>query len=303
MSAANASATERTAMRRPRLVSSAVRDWPPKYIGGPTAAAILGVGYKTALQAWGEMRGIVPAPELNEYMEWGVRLEEVVARKYAEKTKRTVRRHQRLILHPEYPFIGGHIDRWVIDKDLGRGVLEIKTTSPRFADAWEGEPPAAVQVQLQHYLMVTDCQWGSIAALIGGQKFVSFDVRRNEAFIASLLKREIEFWHHVQEGIPPAPVGADNALLAAIYSPEDPEGVVDLPPEALQLDQVMRDAKTALAEHLVVKEDAEAKLKAMLGKAVLGRLPGGDGYRWKTEPRKSYTVEASNPRTLRRVKL
>jgi putative phage-type endonuclease len=279
------------------------REWPPAYIGGPTAAAILGLGYKTALQAWGEMRGIVPSPELNERMEWGLRLEEVVAKKYAEKTKRTVRRHQRLILHPEYPFVGGHIDRWVIDKDLGRGVLEVKTTAAHLAESWEGEPPIAVQTQLQHYLLVTGCQWGSIAALIGGQRFVTYDVQRNDAFIVALLRKEIEFWRQVQDGIPPAPVGADNALLAAIYSPEDPEGVVDLPPEALQLDQAMRDAKVAIAEHVAVKEDAEAKLKAMLGKAVLGRLPGGDGYRWKTEPRKSYVVEPSNPRILRRVKL
>jgi len=279
------------------------REWPPAYIGGPTAAAILGIGFKTVLQAWGEMRGIVPSPELNERMEWGLRLEEVVARKYSEKTKRGVRRHHRLILHPEYPFIGGHIDRWVIDKDLGRGVLEVKTTAAHLAESWEGEPPIAVQTQLQHYLLVTGCHWGSIAALIGGQRFVNFDVKRNDAFIAALLKKELEFWQQVQDGIPPAPTGADNALLAAIYSPEDPEGVVDLPPEALQLDQAMRDAKAAIAEHIAVKEDAEAKLKAMLGKAVLGRLPGGDGYRWKTEPRKSYAVEASNPRTLRRVKL
>jgi predicted phage-related endonuclease len=152
-------------------------------------------------------------------------------------------------------------------------------------------------------LLVTGCQWGSIAALIGGQKFVSFDVQRNDLFIQALLRKELDFWHRVQDGTPPPPVGADNALLATIYSPEDPEGVVDLPPEALQLDQVMQDAKAAIAEHVAVKEDAEAKLKAMLGKAVLGRLPGGDGYRWKTEPRKAYTVEPSNPRILRRVKL
>jgi putative phage-type endonuclease len=279
------------------------REWPPKYIGGPTAAAILGVGYKTALQAWGEMRGIVPPPELNERMEWGLRLEEVVAQKYAEETGRTIRRHQRLILHPEYPFIGGHIDRWVIDPGLGRGVLEVKTTDARFAETWEGEPPAAVQIQVQHYLMVTGCTWGSVAALIGGQKFVNFDILRNDTFIASLLKKEIEFWQQVQDGTPPAPVGADNALLAAIYSPEDPGGVVDLPDEALQLDQAIRDAKAAIAEHIRAKEDAEAKVKAMLGRAVVGRLPGGDGYRWKTEPRKQCVVEASSPRILRRIRL
>jgi hypothetical protein len=78
---------------------------------------------------------------------------------------------------------------------------------------------------------------------------------------------------------------------------------VDLPDEALQLDQAIRDAKAAIAEHIRAKEDAEAKVKAMLGRAVVGRLPGGDGYRWKTEPRKQCVVEASSPRILRRIRL
>jgi putative phage-type endonuclease len=296
-------ASEQPIARRPRLVTSVEREWPPSYLGGPTAAAILGVGFKTALQAWGEMRGLVARPQVNERMEWGLRLEEIVAKKYAETTGREIRRHSRLILHRKYPFIGGHIDRWVFDRNLGKGVLEAKTTGERHGEAWEGEPPAHVQVQVQHYLLVTGCQWGSIAALIGGQKFVTFDIQRNDAFIAALLKKEIEFWQRVQDGTPPPPVGADNALLAAIYSPEDPEGVVDLPAEALQLDEYIRQAKISLAAAMEMKEDAEAKLKAMLGKAVLGRLPGGDGYRWKTEPRKAYTVEPSNPRILRRIKL
>jgi putative phage-type endonuclease len=279
------------------------REWPPSYIGGPTAAAILGLGYKTALQAWGELRGLVPQPRANERMEWGNRLEEVIAKKYAEQSGREIRRHSRLILHPVHKFIGGHIDRWVFDKILGRGVLEIKTTGAHMAESWEGEPPLYVQVQTQHYMLVTGAQWGSIAALIGGQRFLTFDVKRNEAFISNLLKRETEFWACVQSGNPPAPVAADNNLLASIYSPEDPDGIVDLPAEALQFDIAIRDAKAEAAKAIEAKEDAEANLKALIGKATIGRLPGGDAYRWKTEPRKSFTVEASTPRVLRRIKL
>ncbi len=113
-------------------------------------------------------------------MEWGKRLEAPIGEKYAQVTGRVVARAPELVrVHPLLPCMLGTVDFDVIDPKRGPGILEVKTLGLHRADEWCDEPPVHYAVQLQHYMAVTGAQWGSFAALIGGQRFVWKDVERN----------------------------------------------------------------------------------------------------------------------------
>jgi putative phage-type endonuclease len=227
-----------------------------EYIGGSDAAAICGLSpWKTAYQLYQEKRGEVPPPDLsaNERVYWGTVLEEVVAREYSKRTGRAVRRVNRTLVHPDYPFIRAHIDRLVVGDDR---ILECKTTDAARAADWgeEGseEIPRHYQAQPQHYLAVTGKAVCDVAVLIGGNRMRIYTIRRDEEFIAMLLEAEREFWERVRAGNPPDPATPEEAAARwRIAAPGELEGLAEDYSAALQ----MASLATMAAE---MKEQAEA---------------------------------------------
>src|SRR3990172_10249011 len=122
-------------------------------LGSSDAAAILGIDrYRGPLDVYADKLGIESA-EQTEAMEWGLRLQPVLGRKYAEVTGRQVS-DQSLTLRraSAHPYLVASLDFLVVDPDQGEGVLEGKTASAYKADEWADEPPIYYQVQAQHQL-------------------------------------------------------------------------------------------------------------------------------------------------------
>jgi putative phage-type endonuclease len=272
-------------------------------LGSSDAAAILGLSpFVTPLAVYADKLGLSEEMPDNERLEWGRRLEPVVAEKYSEVTERTLAPYVPFAVfrHATIAFLLATPDRQVVAPSPD-GLLEVKTTG--VTGEWGDEPPLYVLIQFQHQLAVTGLSWGSIAVLIGGQRFFWYDVPRDDRFIALLIEREALFWERLQRLEPPAVLPADHALLSAIYRQEAPGTAVALPQEALDWDRARREAMTRIDEATLVKEEAEARLKACLKEAVVGTLPGGAGrYRWATERRPAYSVAEWSGRVLRRVK-
>jgi putative phage-type endonuclease len=229
------------------------------YIGGSDAAAVCGLSpWKTAFQLYQEKRGEAPAPDLSavERVYWGTVLEEVVAREYSRRTGRTVRRVNRTLYHPAYPFMAAHIDRLVVGYDR---ILECKTTDAARAGEWgeEGseEIPRHYQPQPQHYLAVTGKAACDVAVLIGGNRMRIYTVRRDKEFIGLLIEAEREFWERVQAGEPPDPASPEEA---AARWPRTLAGELEATPEEY----------AAANELLSVRTDQD-KLKARDDELVL----------------------------------
>lgn len=185
------------------------------YLGGSDAAVIAGLSpWKSPLQLYQERVGLIEQPDLsaNSRVYWGNILEEIVAREYAARTGRKVRRVNRLLRHKQYPFLAGHIDRDVLNEPR---ILECKTADGARVNDWgeEGSSdlPDYYECQVQHYMGVSGAEVCDVAVLIGGNQFRILEVPRDDEFIDALFDLELDFWHRLVKQEPPEPQSADEA--------------------------------------------------------------------------------------------
>ena len=242
-----------------------------KGIGGSDAAAVAGLSrYRTPIQVYMEKLGLVEPPEENEAMYWGKKLEDLVAEEFSVRTGMKVRRCRAILRHPEHPFMLANVDRLIVGRNEG---LECKTAGAYKTSEWEGdEIPWEYAIQCHHYMAVTGFSAWWIAVLIGGNRFVYKRIERDEEIIRNLIKIEEDFWHnHVLKRIPPEPDGseASSEFLRQLY-PTSNGQAVDLPPDVesliQQYEQAAEEEKAAAAR----KEEAENKIKALLGEYEYG---------------------------------
>lgn len=277
-------------------------------IGASEVPTVLGLNpWDTPLQLALRKRGDIPEKEETEAMWWGHELEPNIAKRYCEETKREVDDLGTYIIqrNPEYPFIHATLDyvTW-IEPRIGAqlGDLQIKTVGAHMAQHWEEMVPLGVQAQVQAEMAAAQLTWGSVAALIGGQKFIWKDIERNDNFILYMIAKVETFWAMIQKGDLPEADAADNEALRLLYPHHDPGKVIELPSIAVILDEARTKAKQDVATAEKRQAEAEAQLKRMMGDAEYGVLPDGGRYSWKTSERKAYGVPAGTTRTLRRLK-
>lgn len=191
-------------------------DWLKKrktYLGGSDIAAILGQSkFATAVDVYLSKKSDSIEQKSNPAIEWGHYLEDAVARAYSDKTGLRVEKHDGLIIHPDYPFIAGNIDRWAYDENNKQHILECKTSGFMRRNDWGKEEltddiPLYYVVQVAWYSMLTGVDKVDIAVLIGGQDFRIYTYNKDEELEATLLKKGVEFWqNHIEKNISPSPV-------------------------------------------------------------------------------------------------
>jgi len=252
------------------------------YLGGSDAPAIIGVSkWKTPYQLWQEKTGEVDPDDLSgsERVYWGNVLEDVVAREYARRTGRKVRRINRALFHKDFAFIGAHIDRDVVGEDR---ILECKTADKFVGADWEDGCPDYYYPQIQHYLAVTGAAVCDVAVLIGGNTFKVFEVERDRDFISDLMVAEVAFWNMVESKTPPDPnTGAEAAsrwprvLEGDIFGSSEHEDIAE------ELDRTKGEIKALEA----LKEELEGKLKLAIGAGERLVYNGRPLATWKNESR------------------
>ena len=187
-------------------------------IGSSDAAAAIGLSsYKCSLSLWLEKTGRQLPEDLSEKeaVVWGTVMEPVLAKMYAERTGRKVRRVNAVLQHPEHPFMLANLDREVITES-GTGVLEIKTAGFYSAQLWDDGVPVAYQCQVLHQLAVTGHAWADVAVLIAGQEFRIYRIERDDDKITDLIQREAQFWSWVTNDQQPDPDGSYDAQQALL---------------------------------------------------------------------------------------
>lgn len=240
-------------------------------IGGSDASAILGFNrWKSAFQLYIEKTSETVEEIDNEFVYWGNVLEDIVAQEFAKRTGKKVQRVNRMLRHPNYPFMTANLDRRIVGE---KAILECKTTSTYNKDAWDGEDiPAAYICQLQHYLAVTGFEKAYIAVLIGGNTFVWKEVARDDEFIELMIDREKYFWeNHVLANVPPAIDGSTSAseLLAKMY-PQDDGSAIMLDEQSNTLIEAIESLKVEEKQLETQRKVYENQLKMTLGEAAEG---------------------------------
>lgn len=199
-------------------------------IGGSDVASIMGLNkYSSPLEVWLIKTGKQEAPDLSDKqaVEWGNILEDVVTDKFKvdHHGEYKVFRKNAMLVSKERPWAFANLDRYIIDRDGRRGVLEIKTAGLYRADDWDDGVPLYYLTQVTHYLDVTGFDFAMVAVLIGGQDYREYYIERNEDDIQAVRTYVDTFWHDfVETDTPPALIGNDSeadTLLGLYPSPSD----------------------------------------------------------------------------------
>lgn len=255
-----------------------------KGIGGSDVAAILGLSkYKSPYQLWLDKTGRTEIEDTqSEPAYWGNELENVVAKEFQKRTGLKVQKFTKTIVHPDYDFARANIDRAVINPEISGNVrlkkdggittdhiLECKTANQYLAKLWGDDVesvPDYYLTQCQWYMGITRTQKCSLAVLIGGQKFLTYQIAYDHELFMMLIEECGKFWHeHVLADVPPAPSTFDDVTHR--WSKHDPDtsiddyevtGMIEEYKELSQIkneaDEGMKTLKTKIGTHIQDKE-------------------------------------------------
>ena len=207
------------------------------YLGGSDIGSILGLSkYRTALEVWLEKTGRVSNIVDNLPVRFGSFAEAFVAREYAAQTGSTLVHSESGVTHPHYPFMVGHIDRFVFEPCKSRNtervdlfdedgsctashLLECKTASPFNQSDWgelgTDEVPMSYLVQCLWYLAITNLERCDVAVLFGNSDFRIYEVYRDKELEDLIITKAVDFWNSYvkADAPPPAQCEADYQQL------------------------------------------------------------------------------------------
>jgi putative phage-type endonuclease len=247
-------------------------------IGGSDIAALLGMSRYTSpyglyLDKRGELPDFPRPDALMRAAAWGHMLEPLIAQRFAEQHKVSVRRVG-LIRHESAPWRLANLDRQVAGCPDGPCLLEIKQRSAYKASEWgpsgDGEGvPDAEALQTHWYIGVTGYSHAHVGVLINGNDDRYYRVNRDPQIEADVTEMARTFWQRVLDGNPPPVDGSEavTELLSVLWAgQENAEKVIDPADARPLLDEIGR--LKAEAKALEVRAaDAANRLTMMLGES------------------------------------
>lgn len=267
-----------------------------KGIGGSDASVVCGISrYKSPVELWMDKTGQLPYQEAGEAAYWGTLLESFVRTEFVKRTGIKVRQVRQLLQSSEYPFMLANLDGVCDHPDYGPCIFEAKTASAYKAGEWDRGIPDEYMLQIQHYMAVTGYRAAYIAVLIGGNTFRWKLVEQDEELISVLIPFEKAFWGHVENMTPPPLDGseASASFLSERFPNSVPKSKITLPAAADDLLKRYDEACKQLESATEQKQEAENKLKQMLGDNEAGTA-GNRIITWK-----SITQERLDCKTLK----
>lgn len=190
-----------------------------KSLGGSDMGAVLGLSkYRSAVDVWMEKTGKEVGVRDSLPLRFGQFAEAFVATEYALATGLSLVTHDAAVIHPEYDYMHGHIDRFVVNGDLpligddghitASRILECKTANPFAQSDWgevgSDQVPLSYLVQCVWYMMLTNTDQTDLAVLFGNTDFRIYEITRDLELEQMVLERAKSFWEkHVLTDIPP----------------------------------------------------------------------------------------------------
>ncbi|HET8726676.1 MAG TPA: YqaJ viral recombinase family protein [Alphaproteobacteria bacterium] len=275
-------------------------------INGSEVGALFGCNpYLTRFALHADKAGLVTSePPDNDAMRRGRILEPAVEQAVKEyRPELQIWKSQDYVWSPEMR-LGCTPDFYVSDETRGLGVLQAKTVAkPIFEEEWASGPPKWIILQTLQEMMLTECAWGVIAALVLTSFTVelqTWDFQRHAGAEEKIRIEAGRFWTAVAAGEPPAPnYAVDGDTIKALF-PRDDGPALDL-----SADNRMPELLDRYEQLQAMGSHAEKELKAIkaeiaekMGAAALATLPGWQ-VTHKLQHRKETVQKASSYRVLR----
>ena len=247
-------------------------------IGGSDAAVLMGLSqWKSPAKLWLEKTGRLAPLDISdsEVVYWGTVLEDVVAKEFAKRTGKQVKRTG-MFRSLRYPWMLASIDRMIVGERAG---LECKTTIEFNRSAWNGDEycgiPPAYYCQVQWYMAVLGYPKWYIACLIGGHSFVMKEIPRDDSFIGKMITKSREFWDCWQNDTIPDPDSSeDYEMIIRIEQGYDAGGTIHLNYDMLQHIYAIDDLKNRAEEVENQVNYHKNMIKQAMGANRVGLLPG-----------------------------
>lgn len=165
---------------------------------------LFGVGYQTYDELFKcKLNQVEAVIESNERMDWGVALQDTIAKELARKYKWDIYKKTEYITIPELR-IGSSFD-WTIHYGgiIQNSLLEIKNISietyKRFQRGFEIEATPYIEIQVQHQLLVSGLEHANIGCLISGCEGLVLPRKANKKIQDAILYKAAEFWRKIDE--------------------------------------------------------------------------------------------------------
>jgi putative phage-type endonuclease len=212
-------------------------------------------------------------------MRAGIVLEPLVRELWQEETGQALRYQPwELFRSRRHPYMTASLDGLIQgDHTRGLGLFEAKTVDPRVWETWGGALPTRYVIQTQHAMHVLETTWGEVAVLIGTERLERFPIEVDPELIGMIVELEARFWRRVEQREPPPADGSPGVseYLKQRYPRPTPGARIALPAPAASWAAQYRVAKDELKAWEAVKAESENALRAELGDAEVGELPGG----------------------------
>lgn len=251
-----------------------------KGIGGSDVGAICGVSpFSSARQIYFNKTGqfedaLKPGAAAVERMHFGHLLEPIVADEFAKRELTadkgregwTLTELGATVCLKGNSWMRANVDRLILD-NTGKvvGILECKTTSEYNNNEWEaGDILLSYLYQLNWYMYILNIQWGAFACLVGGNKFYSYEVYRNDELLRDVILPAVEnFWfNNVLALKEPELQAVDTVFANDKYSEVEKNSEVMLEDEESDnLAAVVMECKAKIKELEKTLEEAQNRLK------------------------------------------
>ncbi len=225
----------------------------------------------------------------NDRSKWGTRLQDSIATGIAKDEGWKIRPMKEYMRIPELR-LGSSFDFAIENTDSSTelkddGLLEIKNVDALiFRDGWligddkEVEAPPHIELQVQHQLLVSGLEYAWLGALVGGNKVMLSQRRKDETIFEKIKAKAEAFWAQIETGIAPEPnYYRDFEVIKRLNSFATPGKIIDGSGDVGLIELVKKYKEYGLTKK-ECEEEQEAIKAQILGWAGDSEKIVGDGW-------------------------
>jgi len=214
-------------------------------IGGSEAAADLSLSTTvTPIDLYRHKVYGEPLPiNADEMALWlGHQLEPVCAAAFEKHTGMELENPTANIIHPDYPFMRGFIDRKVKGKREG---VELKAWSEFSRGLWgpdgSDDVPMPVLCQSVHYMIASQFDCWHVGVLLGTE-FRAYTIYPSDEVVNMVIEGERKFWQHVEDQVAPPAINVRD--LHYLYRRARPDSTRAATKPEIELHKQLWQAKS-----------------------------------------------------------